>query len=113
MPPEILALFRAFKPYKGGNDALWALNKLCNAKKHCALIPFDIGRANVSITQVNQMNLVFRAGKPANINFGFLTQGFQGGMSVQNPNWNAEKYEITLGSIPREISSHFEGRRHP
>jgi hypothetical protein len=37
LPDEILALFRSFKPYKGGNDTIWALNKLANAK-HTSLI---------------------------------------------------------------------------
>lgn len=39
LPPEILALFCGFKPYKGGNDAIWALNRLANTKKHAILIP--------------------------------------------------------------------------
>jgi len=30
LPPEIVALFRSFKPYKGGNDAIWTMNKLRN-----------------------------------------------------------------------------------
>ena len=38
LPDEIVTLFRSFKPYKGGNDAIWALNKLANAK-HTSLIP--------------------------------------------------------------------------
>jgi hypothetical protein len=38
LPDEILTLFRSFKPYKGGNNAIWALNKLANAK-HTSLIP--------------------------------------------------------------------------
>jgi hypothetical protein len=34
IPKEIFDLMIAFKPYKGGNDALWRLNKLANVKKH-------------------------------------------------------------------------------
>ena len=37
LPPEILALFETFKPYKGGNDALWAVNELANVKKHAIM----------------------------------------------------------------------------
>jgi hypothetical protein len=49
IPPEIVAGFRRFKPYKGGNDILWALNKLCNTKKHCSLVPLRIANRSVSI----------------------------------------------------------------
>ena len=34
LPPDILAVFRSFKPYKGGNEPIWALNRLCNYSKH-------------------------------------------------------------------------------
>ncbi|MEH2570650.1 hypothetical protein [Bradyrhizobium sp. AZCC 2289] len=38
--PEIIDLFKTFKPYGGGNIWLSALSKLCNTQKHAALIPF-------------------------------------------------------------------------
>jgi hypothetical protein len=38
LPDEILTLFRSFKPYQGGNNLIWALNKLANAK-HTTLLP--------------------------------------------------------------------------
>jgi hypothetical protein len=41
LPDEILALFLAFKPYKGGNDLIWALNKLRNAT-HTKLISIEV-----------------------------------------------------------------------
>ncbi len=41
LPKEILALFVSFKPYKGGNDAIWALNKLRNAG-HTTLLPVAV-----------------------------------------------------------------------
>jgi hypothetical protein len=50
LPPEIVSLFRTLKPYKGGNDSLWALNKLCNTQKHCALVPTQIGKASAFFT---------------------------------------------------------------
>jgi hypothetical protein len=34
LPSDILTLFRSFKPYKGGNEPIWALNRLCNHSKH-------------------------------------------------------------------------------
>jgi hypothetical protein len=39
LPPQIQALFLGFKPYKGGNDPLWALNQMRNAATHRVLIP--------------------------------------------------------------------------
>jgi hypothetical protein len=37
LPEEIRALFRTLKPYRGGNNALWALNEIDNADKHALL----------------------------------------------------------------------------
>jgi hypothetical protein len=40
LPPEIKDLFRSVEPHRGGNgQLLWAINKLCNTKKHCNLVP--------------------------------------------------------------------------
>jgi hypothetical protein len=39
VPAEIIAAFERFKPYKGGNNTLWALNQLANFKKHALLVP--------------------------------------------------------------------------
>jgi hypothetical protein len=50
VPGEIVAVFRSFKPYKGGNDAIWTLNKLRNSN-HTHLIPVGIQWASVRITQ--------------------------------------------------------------
>jgi hypothetical protein len=44
-PPEIIAVFERFKPYKGGNDTLWSLHYLVNTKKHALLIPAGFGVA--------------------------------------------------------------------
>lgn len=98
-PPEITTLFRAFKPYKGGNDALWALNKLCNTKKHFALVPFDIGRASLSIMQASEP---VRSIEPGfmKITIKGTISGFASGMSVRNPDWDPDKYEITLARTP-------------
>ena len=38
IPPEVFDLMAAFRPYKGGNTPLWALNRLCNANKHETLL---------------------------------------------------------------------------
>ena len=39
LPPEIVALFVSFHPYKGGNDTLWALNELWKIPTHKILKP--------------------------------------------------------------------------
>jgi hypothetical protein len=36
--PEIVAIIRGFKAYRGGNDDLWALNKVRNVKEHRRLV---------------------------------------------------------------------------
>jgi hypothetical protein len=52
LPPEISALFRSFDSHKGGNYALWALNKLCNANKHRLLIPIGISSGGMAINHM-------------------------------------------------------------
>jgi len=42
LPPEILALFLSFNPYKAGNHPIWALNEICNGGKHRLLVPAAI-----------------------------------------------------------------------
>jgi len=39
LPEEIRPLLRLFQPYKGGNDLLWALNRIRNANQHSMLAP--------------------------------------------------------------------------
>jgi len=39
LPKEIQSLFCGFQPYRGGDDLLWALNELCNGKKHKIVTP--------------------------------------------------------------------------
>ncbi len=53
--PGILTLLRAFKPYKGGNNLLWALNRICVTNKHEMLAPaaikVDMGFPYVRVRQ--------------------------------------------------------------
>jgi hypothetical protein len=39
IPKEVFDAMVACKPYKGGNDTLWAINRLCNTSKHEILVP--------------------------------------------------------------------------
>jgi hypothetical protein len=48
LPPEISSLFESFRPYKGGNNLLWALNELANTPKHETIVPVGIGGATTS-----------------------------------------------------------------
>ena len=51
LPPEIMHLFRSVEPYKGGNgQLLWAVNRLCNTKKHNTLVPTMITEAWATFT---------------------------------------------------------------
>jgi hypothetical protein len=36
--PEVVAIIKGFKPYRGGNDDLWELNKVRNVKEHRHLV---------------------------------------------------------------------------
>jgi hypothetical protein len=48
VPDAIVALFIRFKPYKGGNGELWALNQLRNST-HTQLVPIAVRGANITI----------------------------------------------------------------
>jgi hypothetical protein len=41
--PEIISTIRAFRPYREGNEDLWALNKLRNIKEHRLLVAPALG----------------------------------------------------------------------
>ena len=72
IPPDIITLCRSFSPYKGGNDYIFALNRLCIANKHRFIIP--VGMAN------------------AGTHFKHMTS--TGPFSIPNLGWNREKNEI-------------------
>jgi hypothetical protein len=79
LPAEIRDLFAAFKPYKGGNNALWALNELCNAPKHKMIYPIGIGGVGLGLGG----NFVVGAG----------------GILILNT-WDSDKNEIIYASFP-------------
>jgi len=47
IPEPIKSLMCGFAPYRGGNETLWALNKLCNTDKHRILQPFGTGAVRI------------------------------------------------------------------
>lgn len=58
-PQEILDLVRTFKPYKGGNDLVWALNKLCNTNKHGIIRPLPLVNYSMAVKGESQGVLQF------------------------------------------------------
>jgi hypothetical protein len=69
VPDTIVAVFVRFKPYKGGNDDLWALNKLRNST-HARLLPIAVRGANIHIRhsarstgELTPLNPVFDSAK--------------------------------------------------
>jgi hypothetical protein len=48
IPEPIVTLFRSFKPYKGADNPLWALNKLRN-NGHKKLSPVQLGGSIISV----------------------------------------------------------------
>jgi hypothetical protein len=77
LPPEISALFRSFDSHEGGNYALWALNKLCNANKHRLLVPVGIVASGMKIK----------------------TMTISGPGAIPAPKWDREKNQIVIAEI--------------
>jgi hypothetical protein len=76
-PSEIKTLLYSFKPYKGGNNLLWALSVISNTNKHVVLVPMGVGASNrvVQATSVGRGHTVF-----------------------DPPDWDAANSEIVLAS---------------
>ncbi len=77
LPNDILSLFVAFKPYKGGNDAIWALNKIRHST-HTILTPVGVVPDAAYILHMSDNGLV-----------DFLP----------NPIWDSEKNEIIFARV--------------
>lgn len=76
LPKEIFTLMRQFKPYKGGNDLLWALNEVCNTSKHEILAATPLGFGKAFITHMEAK------GGPA--------------LLLPTPVWNSGKNELLI-----------------
>lgn len=50
IPQDITEIVRGAKPYKGGNDLLWALNRLTNTNKHGILRPVMLSNALIELS---------------------------------------------------------------
>jgi len=74
LPAEIRSLFEGFKPYKGGNNALWALNELANAPKHKTLYPVALGGGGMFVRNLKA----------------------SGGFAIPNPRYDSANNEIVF-----------------
>lgn len=79
IPKEIFDVMVSFKPYQGGDDFLWAMNKLCNANKHRLLNEMASRTDNAT-----KFSLVLRKGAP------------DGKLQVRMPQWNHVAKELEL-----------------
>lgn len=92
IPQEIFDTMISFKPYRGGNDTLWALNNLCNTMKHeiitrPAAVPDAMG------AKWRQYPGITPAPWP--------------------PRWDEQKHEMEIARSPMEIGEervHFFGQ---
>jgi len=77
LPQDISDVVRQFQAYKGGNNALWALNKLSNTNKHGILRPVVFAQTLAKAS------------------------GTGGGIQIElRPSWDSTKNEAILGRIP-------------
>ena len=80
LPKQIFDLMVSFKPYRGGNDLLWAMNKLCNSQKHELIIPVATYTGNMDLL----IGRIETGSKP----FTFP------------PRWNSAKNEMVIAQVP-------------
>jgi hypothetical protein len=62
IPQDIATLLRGFKPYKGGNDLLWGLNRMRIANQHKLLVPIAVaagGSEFVAVEGAGPYSLMF------------------------------------------------------
>jgi len=84
LPDEIVSVFRSFKSYKGGNDLLWALNKVAVTNKHMLVNPMAAASHSMFI-----QNLTISGGQ---VPFGI----------GESARWDRSKNEITVMRLPAQ-----------
>lgn len=84
LPDEIVSLFRSFRPYKGGNDLIWALNRVAVTNKHMLVNPMVAASQNLFINtlSIGGGTVPFGIGEPAR--------------------WDSTKNEITVMRLPAD-----------
>lgn len=53
---EALAMIRALKPYKGGNDLLWSIHEMNRADKHREIVPINLRTGSNSLTYLTVLS---------------------------------------------------------
>lgn len=86
IPKEIFALMLACGPYKGGNDLLWALNKLSNTRKHEIIVPIVGSSGPFSIKIGGGHGTKFMG---------------RGPFSIGGTHWNSAKNELEYMRVGR------------
>lgn len=81
IPGEIFSLMESFKPYRGGDDLLWALNKLCNTHKHRILMPIAMTTGGARLGEIGWDNA-------------------KGGKINLVPIWDSAKNEMEIARMP-------------
>ena len=78
LPAEIVDHFRSVEPYEGGNgQRLWAVNRLCNLKKHSQLVPTRVTGAVARFTA-------------------WVPDGTAAGTGLGGSNWMPNEHELIL-----------------
>jgi hypothetical protein len=78
-PPTIWAFIDALKPYRGGNELLWTLNKVCNINKHREVTEIGINP------------------------YSFRMEGhLPGGHMPPTPQWDTIGNEMVIAITPRD-----------
>lgn len=84
VPEKLFPIFRAFKPYKGGDDVLWALNRVAIADKHTLL----------RVELASQLGNVTGTGGIRKL--------------LVNPSWDSAKNEIEIGTFIKNSGVHYK-----
>jgi hypothetical protein len=75
LPPDVLTLFRSFKPYVGGTGIIWGLNRIRRQATHRLLIPVGIATSGAFVN-----SLTMTSPLPVDV--------------LTVPKWNSEKNEM-------------------
>ena len=102
VPGKVKSLIESFKPYRSGDDTLWALTCICNVNKHLRLVPVSFGNATLKrsidetptrkdCTTENTLGIVAEVRS-----VGF---SISGDVSADNPSWDPDTQELTVAVI--------------
>lgn len=94
IPKEMFDFMAALKPYRGGNDALWTLNKLAGLKKHEPLLRAEL---HVSMIEVSTASTVLMLDPMLNKMHNPLPNGdYPVGWQRKDAAQQQEKFDLTI-----------------